>query len=175
MGWHSLTPVLRPLFPMCHSVPVVCPPLSGDGDGHAITHWLPLAVPRPGCPVPPGHAVPHCPGPPGAGGHRGTEVAICRFCCTGTARVWHSPLGIGPSGMCPDPAQVTEHCPPATQPLAFGGMSPWQVFQGTGQTAQSHLDRAAPALPCPHCPWARMSLLPSLWGQKCWPRAQNPL
>lgn len=70
-----------------------------------------------------------------------------------------------------------------SQGIAHPRGSPWplvacphgRVFQGTGQAAHSHLDRAAPALPHPHCSWARMSFLPSLWGLKCWPLAQNPL
>lgn len=139
MGWPSLTPVLMPLFPTCCSVRVACHPLSGDGDGRALTRW---AVPGPGCPVPP--ATLSC--TPGAGGHRGTEVAICRFCCTGTARAWLSPLGSGPSGVCSDLARVTGHCSPASQPLVSGGMSLWSGFPG---------DRAGspfPFRPCCSCP-----------------------
>lgn len=111
----------RPLFPKCHLVRVrrwgwpCCNPLAAAG------------CPTAGLSSAPG---PLCPAPPGAGGHRGTEVAICRFCCTGTARAWLSPLGSGPSGECPDLARVTGHCPPATQPLAFGSMSPWAGVPG---------------------------------------------
>lgn len=126
-------------------------------------------LPATGCPA---ARVPSAPGPccptlswtPGASGHRGTEVAICRFCCTGAARAWLSPLGSGPSGVVLILLSIA-HLRPSPWPLAACPHGP--VFQGTGQAAHSHLDRAAPALPCPHCPWARMSLLPSLWGLKC--------
>lgn len=144
VGWHSLTPVLRPLFSRAAGVRMVCHPLSGDGHGHAVTRWLPLAVPRPGCPVPPGHAVPHPLEP--------LAIEGPRLPSAGSAAQEQQESGSALLEVAPEECVLIVL---GSQGIAHPRPSPWplvacphgQVFQGTGWAAHSHLGCAAPIPP----------------------------